>query len=61
MSSLYSDPSPALATASVSYEERLFYEQSHLIGKQVRLLLPIVSLSEILTLYGSFCLEQLRC
>ena len=46
MSTLYGDPSQALDGSSVTYEQRLFYEQNHLVGKRVRLLLPIVSLSE---------------
>lgn len=43
----------------VTYEELLFYEEHHLIGKRVRLLRPIGSLLRMLNLHGSFCSERL--
>ena len=37
MSSLYGDPSQALDGSGVTPEQRLSYEQNHLLGKRVRL------------------------
>jgi len=59
MSTPYRESSQVLDSIGVTYEELLFYEQHHLVGKRVRLLWPIASLSGILNLCGSFCLEQL--
>jgi len=38
MFTLHGEPSQALDGSGVTYEERLLYEQNHLIGKRVRLL-----------------------
>ena len=58
MSTPYRDSSQVLDGIGVTYEEFLFYEQHHLLGKRVRLLWSIASLSGILNLCGSFCSEQ---
>ena len=49
MTTLYGESSQLLERSGVTNEEHLFYAQNHLIGKRVRSLRPIVSLSEILT------------
>jgi len=61
MTPSYGESSQTLDVLGITYEEFLFYEQHHLIGKRVRLLSPIESLSEMLNPPGSFCLERLRC
>ena len=54
----FSESSQALDGLGVTYGELLFYQQRHLIGKQV---CPsdVLSMSRMLNLHGSFCLEQL--
>jgi len=59
MSTPYRESSQVLDSIGVTYEEFLFYEQHHLVGKRVRLLWHIASLSGILNLGGSFCSELL--
>ena len=59
-SQYFSESSQALDGLGVTYEELLFYEERHLIGKWV---CPsdMLSILRMLNLHGSFCLEQLRC
>ena len=44
MSIPYGESSQVLDSFGVTYEELLFYEQHNILGKRVRLLLPIASI-----------------
>lgn len=61
MTSHYNESSQTLDGLGAIYEEFLYSEEYHLIGKRVRLLSLIGFLSEMLNPPGSFCLVQLQC